>query len=107
MPLGFPYLSDSGARDYYVTLLEHIRCPAVIYKKDGIPSHELLLDLADHPQVIGVKYSLADVTMFQRVVEQDGGRIDWFCGHAERYAPILRWPVLVGTPVVRATFVLG
>jgi 4-hydroxy-tetrahydrodipicolinate synthase len=95
MPLSFPYLSDAGARDYYVALMEHVGCPALIYKKDAIPSHELLLELADHPQLIGVKYSLADVTAFQKTVEQDRGRIDWFCGHAERYAPYF---ALAGAP---------
>jgi 4-hydroxy-tetrahydrodipicolinate synthase len=87
MPLAFPYLSDAGARDYYLSLLQDVRCPAIIYKKDVVPSHELLLELADHEQIIGVKYSMPDVTAFQKLVRDDAGRIDWFCGHAERYAP--------------------
>jgi 4-hydroxy-tetrahydrodipicolinate synthase len=87
MPLTFPYVSDSGARDYYQLLLSEVDCPTVIYKKDTIPSNELLLELADHPRLIGVKYSLPDVTEYQRVVQLDNGRLDWFCGHAERYAP--------------------
>jgi 4-hydroxy-tetrahydrodipicolinate synthase len=95
MPLTFPYLSDAGARDYYVALMEGVGCPTIIYKKDTIPSHELLLELADHPLMIGVKYSLPDVTQYQQVVTQDRGRIDWFCGHAERYAPYF---ALAGAP---------
>jgi 4-hydroxy-tetrahydrodipicolinate synthase len=95
MPLAFPYLSDVGARDYYMSLLDQVGCPALIYKKDVVPSHELLLDLADHEQIIGVKYSLADVTAYQKVVQEDHGRIDWYCGHAERYAPYF---ALAGAP---------
>jgi 4-hydroxy-tetrahydrodipicolinate synthase len=95
MPLAFPYLSDVGARDYYTALMEEVGCPTIIYKKDTIPSHELLLELASHPLMIGVKYSLPDVTQFQQVVAQDRGRIDWFCGHAERYAPYF---ALAGAP---------
>jgi 4-hydroxy-tetrahydrodipicolinate synthase len=95
MPLTFPYLSDAGARDYYMALLDQVKCPTLIYKKEVTPSHELLMQLAEHPQVIGVKYSLPDVTAFQKVVLQDGGRIDWFCGHAERYAPFF---ALAGAP---------
>jgi 4-hydroxy-tetrahydrodipicolinate synthase len=87
MPLSFPYVSDAGARDYYHQLMDAVGCPAIIYKKDAIPSNDLLLELADHPQVLGVKYSLSDVTEFQQVVSRDEGRIEWICGHAERYAP--------------------
>lgn len=95
MPLGFPYLSDAGARDYYHLLFDRVGCPTIIYKKDAIPSSELLLELADHPKLIGVKYSLPDVTDYQRVVQQDKGRLDWFCGHAERYAPFF---AMAGAP---------
>ena len=52
-----------------------------------IPSDALLLELAAHPGVIGVKYAVNDIDAFQRVVRDDEGRIDWFCGSAERYAP--------------------
>ena len=95
MPLTFPYLSDAGARDYYREVLRQVECPAIIYKKDFIPSHELLLELADHEWIAGVKYALPDVTAFQQVVRQDAGRIDWYCGHAERYAPFFS---LAGSP---------
>ncbi len=95
MPLSFPYISNAGARDYYLALLDQVDCPTLIYKKDAIPSHELLLELADNPRLMGVKYSLADISGFQAVVQQDGGRLDWFCGHAERYAPFF---MLAGAP---------
>jgi 4-hydroxy-tetrahydrodipicolinate synthase len=45
------------------------------------------LELAEHPQVIGVKYAVNDIDAFQRVVQDDEGRIDWYCGSAERFAP--------------------
>ncbi len=87
MPLVNPYLSDAGARDYYVELMDRLSCPTIIYKKTPIPTDELLLDLADHPHLVGVKYSVNDTSKFQRVVAADNGRIDWYCGSAERYAP--------------------
>jgi 4-hydroxy-tetrahydrodipicolinate synthase len=95
MPLPFPYLSDAGARDYYLELLRQTDCPAIIYKKDAIPSHELLLELAAHERIVGVKYAMPDIAPFQQLVRQDGGRIDWYCGHAERYAPFF---ALAGSP---------
>jgi 4-hydroxy-tetrahydrodipicolinate synthase len=87
MPLSAPYLSDAGTRDYYHALLSDLDCPLLIYKKSDIPSDPLLLELAGHPGVIGVKYAVNDIDAFHRVVRDDEGRIDWFCGSAERYAP--------------------
>lgn len=87
MPLAAPYISDAGARDYYLAMLDAIDCPMLVYKKTNVPSDRLLLELADHPQVVGVKYAVNDVDGFNKVVQEDAGRIDWFCGSAERFAP--------------------
>lgn len=87
MPLAFPYLSNVGARDYYRAILDEIEGPVLLYKKAEIPSDELLLELADHPRLAGVKYAVNDVDAFRRVVQKDGDRIDWYCGTAERFAP--------------------
>ena len=95
MPLSFPYLSDEGARDYYVQLMDQLQCPTLLYKKDPLPSDDLLLELADHPHLIGIKYAVNDLNAFNQVIERDGGRIDWFCGSAERFAPFY---ALAGAP---------
>jgi 4-hydroxy-tetrahydrodipicolinate synthase len=95
MPLSFPYLSDEGARDYYATLMDQLQCPTLIYKKDPLPSDHLLLELADHPALIGIKYAVNDINGFNRILQADGGRIDWFCGSAERFAPFF---CLAGSP---------
>jgi 4-hydroxy-tetrahydrodipicolinate synthase len=87
MPLSGPYLSNQGLRDYYLTLLDTLSAPTLIYKKGEIPSDALLLELADHPGVVGVKYAVNDVDAFTRIVAADEGRIEWICGSAERFAP--------------------
>lgn len=87
MPLAFPYLSNAGARDYYRAILDEIDAPVLLYKKADIPSDELLLELADHPRLVGVKYAVNDVDAFRRIVQKDHDRIDWYCGTAERFAP--------------------
>ncbi len=87
MPLGFPYLSNEGARDYYLRLLDAAPCPLLIYKKSEIPSDDLLLELAGHENLVGVKYAVNDIDAFHRIVQDDGGRIEWICGSAERFAP--------------------
>jgi 4-hydroxy-tetrahydrodipicolinate synthase len=87
MPMSGPYLSNQGVRDYYLTLLDTLGAPTLVYKKGEIPSDALLLELADHPGIVGVKYAVNDVDAFTRIVAADEGRIEWICGSAERFAP--------------------
>lgn len=95
MPLSFPYISDEGIKDYYLEIMDALKCPTLIYKKDLLPSGDLLLELADHPQLIGIKYAVNDMNGFNIIIEKDGGRIDWYCGSAERYSPFY---TLAGSP---------
>lgn len=95
MPMAFPYMSDAGAEDYYRAILDGLADPAQIYKKAPIPGDDLLLRLADHPKLVGVKYAINDMDAFATVVQRDGDRIDWYCGSAERYAP---YYALAGAP---------
>ena len=87
MPFSHPYLSTAGIRDYYLQVLERVELPALIYKKSPFPSDALLLELAAHPWVVGVKYAENNMQDFRRVVLADQGRIEWLCGSAERFAP--------------------
>lgn len=87
MPLVHPYLCDAGARDYYQEVLSTLACPALIYKRGAVPSDRLLLELAGGPQVIGIKYAENALHEFRKTVLADGGRIEWLCGTAERFAP--------------------
>lgn len=87
MPLLHPYLCDAGAKDYLLALLEGLPGPVLVYKTGPIPSDDLLLELADHPNLAGVKYATNDMDAFQRIVQSDNDRIEWICGSAERFAP--------------------
>jgi 4-hydroxy-tetrahydrodipicolinate synthase len=87
MPFCHPYLSDEGARDYYHAVIDQVPCPTLVYKKGPIPSNDLLLELADHPHVVGVKYAVNEMHSFRKVVLADGDRVEWLCGSAERFAP--------------------
>lgn len=87
MPFAHPYLSQAGIRDYYLQVLERVQLPALVYKKSPFPSDALLLELADHPWVVGVKYAENNMHDFRRTVLADRGRIEWLCGSAERFSP--------------------
>jgi len=87
MPPGHPYLCDAGLREYYLEVLKQVGLPALIYKRGAFPSDALLLELAGHPLVVGVKYAENNLPEFRRTVLADKDRIEWLCGSAERFAP--------------------
>jgi len=58
-----------------------------VYRKGPIPTDALLLELADDPRVVGVKYAVNEMHAFRTTMLADGGRIEWLCGSAERFAP--------------------
>lgn len=100
MPFAHPYLSTAGARDYYRAVIDAAPCPTLIYKKGPDPSDAVLLELADDPNVVGIKYAVNEMHQFRKVVMADqakapGGRIEWLCGTAERFAPFY---MLAGAP---------
>lgn len=95
MPFSHPYMSDAGARDYYRAVIDRVQAPALVYKKGPIPGNELLLELADDPHVVGVKYAVNEMHEFRKAVLADGGRLEWLCGSAERFAP---YYMLAGAP---------
>ena len=87
MRVSHPYLSDAGAHDYCRAVIDAVKAPTLIYKKADIPSDELLLNLADDEYVVGIKYAQNNMHSFRTAVLADGGRIEWLCGSAERFAP--------------------
>lgn len=87
MPFTHPYLSQTGIRDYYLEVMQQVELPTLIYKKSPFPSDALLLELADNPWVVGVKYAENNLHDFRKTVVADRGRIEWLCGSAERFAP--------------------
>ena len=87
MPFSHPYMSDAGARDYYRAVMDAAPCPTLIYKKAPLPGNGLLLELAKHPSVVGVKYAWNQMHEFRTTVAADTEGIEWLCGSAERFAP--------------------
>ena len=95
MPPTAPYLSDVGLRDYYMTILDELDCPTLFYKRGDFPTDDLVLDLASHSNVVGIKYAGTSVDAFQRLALRGAGLTEWLCGLAEPYAPSF---MLAGAP---------
>lgn len=87
MPFAHPYMSDRGAEEYYLSVMDAADCPTLYYKKAEIPSDALLLKLASDRRSIGVKYSVNQMHQFRTTVSADTQGLEWICGSAERFAP--------------------
>ncbi|WP_339729941.1 dihydrodipicolinate synthase family protein [uncultured Gimesia sp.] len=87
MPFAHPYMSDRGAEEYYLSVMDAANCPTLFYKKAEIPSDALLLELAADKRSIGVKYSVNQMHQFRTTVSADKHGLEWICGSAERFAP--------------------
>ncbi len=87
MPFAHPYMSDRGAEEYYLSVMDAADCPTLYYKKAEIPSDALLLKLATDRRSIGVKYSVNQMHQFRTTVNADEHGLEWICGSAERFAP--------------------
>ena len=87
MPMGFPYMSDCGVKDYLVRVLDSSPLPLLVYKKGPHPSDELLVELASHSNFVGVKYAVNDLDAFRRFALATSDSLVQICGTAERFAP--------------------
>jgi len=87
MPFAHPYMSDRGAEEYYLSVMDAVDCPTLFYKKAETPSDALLLKLAADKRSVGVKYSVNQMHQFRTTVSADEHGLEWICGSAERFAP--------------------
>tara|TARA_R110002111_G_scaffold168038_1_gene233858 strand:- start:137566 stop:138480 length:915 start_codon:yes stop_codon:yes gene_type:complete len=87
MPFAHPYMSDRGAEEYYLSVMDAANSPTLYYKKAEVPSDALLLKLAPDPRSVGVKYSVNQMHQFRTTVSADEHGLEWICGSAERFAP--------------------
>ena len=87
MPFAHPYMSDAGALDYYNQVINAVQAPALIYKKAPLPTNRLLLEMAQNPYVVGIKYAWNQMHEFRTTQAADTAGVEWLCGSAERFSP--------------------
>lgn len=86
MPPHPTFASPQGLRANYLQLVGASPVPAVLYKRDGLPSDDVLVELAGTGGVAGVRYGDTDVNSFSRCVSRAPDDSLWTCGVAERWA---------------------
>ena len=81
------YVHRRGLVDYYRELADATDLDLVLYVRGPAVDGEVLAAVADHEQVVGVKYAVNDVKAFSAAVAVDPGDLVWIDGLAERFAP--------------------
>jgi 4-hydroxy-tetrahydrodipicolinate synthase len=85
-----PYRSPSGWVAYHQAIAGSVPELGVVpYIRDGLVTAAMLTALlAACPNVVAIKYAVADPLLFAALVAQIGGeRLAWICGLAESWAP--------------------
>jgi 4-hydroxy-tetrahydrodipicolinate synthase len=87
LPPHHTYQSVQGVLRYYEAILEAVSLGVVLYVRNRAHA-PAILDLADHPNLVGVKFAVRDVARFASLVasSRTAGLI-WSCGIAEAWAP--------------------
>jgi 4-hydroxy-tetrahydrodipicolinate synthase len=82
-----PYLLPAGLIAYYKQIAASTKLPLILYVRSEQVTPEVLAEVAELPNVIGVKYAVNNPPAFRKAVEAVKQDIVWICGTAEMWAP--------------------
>jgi 4-hydroxy-tetrahydrodipicolinate synthase len=90
------YIDREGLRRYYEGLIEELEIGLVLYKRGPELTDELIAELVQRDEVVGVKYAVNDLNAFANLVAGSSAEVAWLCGTAERWAPFFYLAGAVG-----------
>ena len=82
-----PFQSDAGLMHYYESIADVANGSVIVYVRAAGLSESVLEHFTTIPNIVGIKYGLADVVALSELVRRYGGRLKWVCGLAEMWAP--------------------
>ncbi len=89
----FLHPADKGVYQHYYDIATQVDLPLILYNipqvMDRVLPREVVEDLADLPNVVGIKDSSGNLTYTMELLEYVGDRIDIFVGHDEVVLPAL------------------
>ncbi len=93
VPPYFLHPSDKGIYQHYYDISQAVDIPILLYNipqvMDAYLPRRVVEDLADIPNIVGLKDSSGNLTYTMEVLEFAGDRIDVFIGHDEVVLPAL------------------
>lgn len=87
MPPSHTYVHEQGLAEYYHRIADSLDCGIVLYKRGPETTAEIVAELSQKENVVGVKYAINDIAAFSCAVESCPGDVVWINGIAERFAP--------------------
>lgn len=81
------YVHEKGLYEYYRRIADSTDLGIVLYKRGHDVNDELIVNLSELENVVGVKYAVNDIEAFSRVTQSSAGDVVWSNGIAERFAP--------------------
>lgn len=81
------YVHEKGLYEYYRRIADSTDLGIVLYKRGHDVNDELIANLSELENVVGVKYAVNDIEAFSRVTQSSAGDVVWSNGIAERFAP--------------------
>lgn len=90
------YIHRDALRRYFEGIMEAINIGVILYKRGPELTDDLIYELVQHEQVVGVKYAVNDMNAFTNLVDRTQAPVAWVCGTAERWAPFFALGGAVG-----------
>ncbi|WP_096391627.1 dihydrodipicolinate synthase family protein [Halopenitus persicus] len=81
------YQHQAGLVEYYRRIVESTDLGVVLYKRGPELTRDLLAEIAEYENVVGIKYAVNDVEGFSGAVSTIDADVVWSNGIAERFAP--------------------
>lgn len=83
-----PFAAPSAQADYFIAVAEAMPVPAIAYVRSDALGLEQLMAVADHPNIIGVKFATPNLMRLAECIRASStGTAQWICGLAEGWAP--------------------
>jgi 4-hydroxy-tetrahydrodipicolinate synthase len=101
------FIDRGGLRGYYQRIMDAADLGLVLYKRGPQLSDQLIADLVEEEQVLGVKYAVNDLSAFTELVDSSTADVAWICGTAERWAPFFHLGGAAGFTSGLANFAPG
>jgi 4-hydroxy-tetrahydrodipicolinate synthase len=80
------YIHRKGLTEYYHRICDATDLGLVIYKRGSEVHRDVLVELSEREDVVGVKFAHDDIKEFSQTVEDGADEVTWLNGIAERYA---------------------
>ncbi len=83
-----PFAAPDAQADYFMAVAEAADIPVIAYVRSDAPGAEQLMRVADHANIVGVKFANANLMLLAECIRRSSpGTARWICGLAEGWAP--------------------